>query len=181
MEWLTNLLKNLRDWLPRKYFISPDEGGIRITLGNIVKTLTPGWYYYWPVIQECRGINVAPQVVDLRPQSALTSDLNDIAISGGIKYKISDQRKALLDVQDYDKSIQTVALGIICEFVSGHAFEDIISDLSELKEIILSGIREEASGMGLKIMKIYITDIGRTKNIRMLGGEHAIIEDTSDE
>ena len=181
MEWLTNLLKNLRDWLPRKYFINPDEGGVRITLGSHVKTMTPGYYYYWPVIQECKGISVTPQVIDLRPQSALTSDLNDLAISGGIKYRISNQHKALLSVQDYDKSIQTVALGIICEFISCHTFEDIVYDLPKLKEIIKSGIREEATGMGLKIMKVYITDIGRTKNIRVMGGEHPVIGGTEDE
>ncbi len=180
MQWLTDLLKNIRDWLPRKYFINPDEGGIRITLGNRVKTLVPGWYYYWPVLQECEGINIAPQVVDLRPQSAMTKDTKDIVISGGIKYKISDPRKALLDVQDYDKSIQTVALGIICEFIATHNFEDL-TDLSDLRNTILTGIRDEAAGMGLKIMKIYITDIGRTKNIRIMGGEHTVIEETKDE
>lgn len=175
MEWLADLLKNLRDWLPRKYFINPDEGGVRITLGNHIKTLYPGWYYYWPVIQECRGINVAPQVVDLRPQSSLTEDLQDLAISGGIKYKVSDARKALLEAQDYDKSIQTVALGSICEFVSKHPFESI-NNLGEIRDIILTSVREEAAGMGLKIMKVYITDIGRTKNIRVMGdGHHTVI------
>ncbi|KKL82127.1 hypothetical protein LCGC14_1987860 [marine sediment metagenome] len=180
MEWLADLLKNLRDFLPRKYFINPNEGGVRITLGKHVKTLEPGWYYYWPVIQECEGMNTSPQIVDLRPQSALTNDTKDIAISGGIKYRVSDARKALLDVQDYDKSIQTLALGIICEFISNHKFEDL-SDLSELKENILSGIRDEATGMGLKIMKVYITDIGRTKNIRIMGGDRTIIEEDKNE
>ena len=180
MEWLTNLLKNLRDWLPRKYFINPDEGGIRITLGNHVKTLVPGWYYYWPVLQECFGYKVTPQIVDMRPQSALTRDLENIAISGGIKYKISDIRKALLEVYDYDGSIRTLALGIICEYVGRHDFEDL-TNLSELKEAILSGVRDEAAGMGLKIMKVYITDIGETKNIRIMGGEHTVIEGTEDE
>ena len=180
MEWLTNLLKNLRDWLPRKYFINPDEGGIRITLGNHVKTLVPGWYYYWPVLQECSGYKVTPQVVDLRPQSALTGDLKDIVISGGIKYRISDIRKALLEVHDYDAGIQTMALGIICEFVGRHQFEDL-TDLSELRETILSGIRDEATGMGLKIMKVYITDIGRTKNIRMMGSDRVVIEEPENE
>ncbi|KKL22491.1 hypothetical protein LCGC14_2434900 [marine sediment metagenome] len=142
--------------------------------------MEPGWYYYWPILQECNGLNTTPQVVDLRPQSALTSDTKDIAISGGIKYRVSDARKTLLDVQDHDKSIQTLALGIICEFISKHRFEDL-SDLSELKESILSGIREEATGMGLKIMKVYITDIGRTRNIRMMGGGPAVIEEDKDE
>ncbi len=180
MEWLTNLLKNLRDWLPRKYFINPDEGGIRITLGNRVKTLVPGWYYYWPVLQECFGYKVTPQIVDMRPQSALTKDLENIAISGGIKYRISDIRKALLEVYDYDGSIRTLALGIICEYVGRHNFEEL-TNLSELREAILSGVRDEAAGMGLKIMKVYITDIGKTKNIRVMGSSHPIIEETEDE
>ena len=180
MEWLANLLKNLRDWLPRKYFLSPDEGGIRITLGNRVKTLISGWYYYWPVLQECRGIKIAPQLVDLRPQSALTKDMKDIVISGGIKYRVSDCRKAILEVHDYDKGIQAIALGIICEFAGRHNFEDL-TNLSELREAILVGVREEASGMGLKIIKVYITDIGRTKNIRIMGGEHNVIEGSEDE
>lgn len=180
MEWLADLLKNLRDFLPRKYFINPDEGGVRITLGRHVKTLVPGWYYYWPVIQECEGMNISPQVVDLRPQSAMTKDFKNLAISGGVKYKVSDPRKALLDVQDYDKSIQTMALGIICEFISTHQFSDL-SDLSELKESILFGIREEAAGMGLKIMKVYITDIGETTNVRMMRTDHVIREGNDDE
>ncbi|KKN51312.1 hypothetical protein LCGC14_0624200 [marine sediment metagenome] len=180
MEWLTNLLKNLRDWLPRKYFLGPDESGLRLTLGNRVKTLMPGWYYYWPVLQECRGIKVNPQLVDLRPQSALTRDLKDIVISGGIKYRVSDCRKAMLDVHDYDENIRTLALGIICEYVGHHNFEDL-TNLTELREAILSGVRDEAAGMGLKIMKVYITDIGRTKNIRIMGGEHTVIEEPENE
>ena len=180
MEWLADLLKNLRDFLPRKYFINPDEGGIRITLGNHVKTMTPGYYYYWPVLQECRGIKVAPQLVDLRPQSALTKDMKDIVISGGIKYRVSDCSKAMLEVHDYDEGIQAIALGIICEFVGHHNFEDLI-DLSGLREAVLSGIRDEAAGMGLKIMKVYITDIGRTKNIRVMGSSPSVITEEEDE
>ncbi len=180
MDWLADLLKNLRDILPRKYFINPDEGGIRLTLGNRVKALVPGWYYYWPVLQECFGYKVTPQIVDMRPQSALTKDLENIAISGGIKYRISDIRKAALEVHDYDESIRTLALGIICEFVGRHKFEDL-TNLSELREAILSGVRDEAAGMGLKIMKVYITDIGKTKNIRVMGGEHPVIVETEDE
>ncbi len=180
MDWLADLLKNLRDILPRKYFINPDEGGIRITLGTHVKTMTPGYYYYWPVIQDCRGIKITPQLVDLRPQSALTSDLKDIVISGGIKYKVSDCRKAMLEVHDYDENIQTMALGIICEYVGHHNFADL-TNLSELREAILSGIRDEAAGMGLKIMKVYITDIGKTKNIRVMGSSPSIIVEEEDE
>ncbi len=140
----------------------------------------PGWYYYWPVLQKCIGIKVTPQLVDLRPQSALTNDLKDIVISGGIMYRVSDCSKALLEVHDYDENIQTVALGIICEFISHHSFQDLI-DLSDLRNTILFGVREDAAGMGLKIMKVYITDIGRTKNIRIMGEGRTVIEEKENE
>jgi len=167
-DWISNLLKCVRDVFPRTFIVCPDEGGVRITLGKRVKTLQPGWFIYWPVIQSCRSINIVPQVVDLRPQSTLTSDLQNIAISGGIKYRVNDAKKALLDVEDYDKSVETLALGIICEYATEHTLSALL-DFSEFRKIITAGVRGEADGFGLKIMQVYITDIGKTKNIRIMG------------
>jgi hypothetical protein len=55
-------------------------------------------------------------------------------------------------------------------------FEDI-NEFDALRDCILTGIREEAAGMGLKIMKVYITDIGTNKNIRMMGSTYLGVED----
>ena len=176
MEWLSELLKSLRDWFPRKCFIAPDEGGVRITLGSIIKILNPGWYLYWPPLQECRVIKIAPQIVDLRAQSALTQDKVNLAVSGGIKYRVSDCKKAILSVLDYDKAIQTLALGIIAEYINLRVFSDL-DDLTKIREAILAGIKEEARGMGLYIMRVYITDIGMAKNIRVLGSSNYIYDE----
>ncbi len=177
MEWLNSLLEAIRDMFPRLQMVLPSEGGIRSTLGKYVKVLRPGWYLFWPVVQSCGTVDVVPQVVDLRPQSCLTKDLKDVVISGGVKYRVTDVRKAMFEVADYDKDIQVMSLGIIAEFISKHLFEDI-NDFDALSDCILTGIREEAAGMGLKIMKVYITDIGTNKNIRMMGDvSHASFEE----
>jgi regulator of protease activity HflC (stomatin/prohibitin superfamily) len=177
MEWLGKLLEAIRDLFPALFMVEPSEGGIRLTLGKYVKTLKPGWYVYWPVIQFCDSVDVVPQVVDLRPQSCLTADMKDVVISGGVKYRVSDARKAMFSVSDYDKDIQVMSLGIIAEFISKHLFEDI-NEFVALQDIILVGIREEAAGMGLKIMKVYITDIGTNKNIRMMGRDNSVVLET---
>ncbi len=175
-DWISGLLKCIRDFFPRMFIVCPDEGGVRITLGKRVKTLIPGWYIYWPLIQSCRSINVVPQVVDLRPQSTLTSDLQNVVISGGIKYRVSDSKKALLDVENYDKSMETLALGIICEYTTKHTLEELL-DFTEFRKTITSGVRAEAEGFGLKIMQVYITDIGKTKNIRIMGSGNVYDDD----
>ena len=98
MEWLENILETLRNIFPRTFTIFPDEAGVRITFGTRVKSLGPGWYVFWPPIQHVEKLSVMPQAVDLRPQSVHTSDGVDMVISGAILYRISDAKKAILNV-----------------------------------------------------------------------------------
>lgn len=166
MNWLTQLLDRLLCWIPRIWLVSPDEGGIRATLGKRIKLTLPGWYTYWPLIQEMIKITITPQVVDLRAQSVLTADHRDLCFGGGIMYRVDDPVKAILKVQDYDKSLYTLALGIVTDYISQHNFDNCV--VAEIREAILKGVREDAAGWGLKIMRMYITDFGTTKNIRIL-------------
>lgn len=167
MEWLTEILTAVRNVFPKSFSVFPDEGGVRITFGKRVKALKSGWYIYWPLIQHVEKISITPQPIDLRAQSVLTSDNIDMAISGAILYKINDARKAILEVQDYDRSVVTVALGVIAEHIGNHQSDKL--EIEKLREAILTKVREEAVGFGLKIMRVYITDLGHAKNLRILG------------
>jgi hypothetical protein len=76
--------------------------------------------------------------------------------------------KALLDVHDYDQSLQNVVLGIVCEYVRQHTLEQLKQNIDGLKNRLLEIIRKESSGWGLWIQSVSITDIGRTRNFRLL-------------
>ncbi len=168
MSWLKELISKLFAWLPRLYYINPDEGGVRITLGKYYELKEPGWYFYWPIIHQMCVIAIVPQVQDLRGQSLFTKDMENVLISGAVTYKVIDASKAILTVQDYDKSLMNTALGTITEFVTSKTKQECM-DITALKDEILKGLREEASGWGLKIMKIAITDFGDITNIRVIG------------
>jgi len=168
VDWLKEFISKLFAWLPRLYYINPDEGGVRITLGKYYKLKEPGWYVYWPILHQMCVIAVMPMVKDLRGQSLFTKDMENVLISGAITYRVVDASKTILAVQDYEKSLMNLALGIITEFVTSKTKQDCMN-ISALKDEILRGLREEASGWGLKIMKIAITDFGDTKNIRIVG------------
>ncbi len=167
MNWLTELITQLFSFIPRMWTVLPDESGVRVTLGKHVKATPPGWYFYWPIIQEIIKITVTPQVVDLRAQSVLTSDGKDMCFGGAIMYKINNAKCAILKIQDYDRSLQALALGIISRYI-GSIKSGYKIDVPKIETAILDGVREEAAGWGLKIMKAYITDLGTAKNIRIL-------------
>lgn len=164
MNWLTQLLDRLLCWIPRIQLVSPDESGIRVTLGKRVKSTPPGWYVYWPLIQKIMVITVTPQVVDIRPQSVLTHDGKSLCCGGAIKYRIKDSAAAILKVQDYDKTLQALCLGVISRYFASRD----AGDYGDLENCVLKGVKEAARGWGLDILAVYITDIGISRNIRLL-------------
>ena len=178
MGWLTNLIDRLLSIFPRLVIIAPDESGVRYTPGIVkgirVMSLTSGWWVYWPLIQNIETIRCKTQVKDLRPQSVWTADRIEMTVSGAIRYRVRSAQKALLEVFDYDQNVQTVALGIIQQYVRGHELENL--DIQQLEDEMLKGVRKASEGWGLYIEKVYITDIGRTQNIRILLNESILGE-----
>jgi len=168
MDWLKEIVNRLLSVFPSVVILAPHEAGVRITLGKHIKSLGAGIYVFWPMIQRILWIEIKTQVNDLRVQSCWTSDGKNVAVGGAIMYYIKDARKALLEVQDFDKSLNAMATGIILEFVNKRTLDDC-RDIEKLKAEILKGIKADAQGWGLQIQRVYINDIGSAINVRLLG------------
>lgn len=168
MNWLSELINRLFCWVPRIVLVGPDEGGVRETYGHKFTLLVPGWYVYWPLLQECFVISVTPQVVDLRGQSLWTVNGDNIVMSGTVMYRVDHADRALLQVQNCDQSLQALALGILSDYVAEKTLEEC-RDREMLKQETLNRIRKVTVGWGLKIMGVYISDIGNVENIRLIG------------
>lgn len=153
-------------WIPRICLINPDESGVRITGGKRFRAKGPGWYIWWPLIQECKKITVTPQVVDLREQSLTTQDGAEKAISGAVEYDIRDAIKAILHVQDYDKNLPTLCLGKIADYVETHPANECRSAL--IKTELRKEIREHVNKWGIRILNIFITDNVSAKTYRIM-------------
>jgi len=117
MEWLKVIFDRLLSIFPRILILTSYEAAIRVTFGKYCKSKQTGWYIYWPLIQRVIWLEIQTQVVDLRTQSIRTKDNKDIIISGAIQYSIKDIKKAIENVQDIDKAIETISLGIVFNFV----------------------------------------------------------------
>ncbi len=167
---LGDLLSYFLKVVPRLWIVEPDEGGVRTTLGTRIKPTPPGWYIYWPLIQVCEGIKTKVQVKDVRIQSVWTKDGVEIAMSVGIRYSVANARLAILNCFDYDANIQVIALGLMTSAVSNLKLEELMDPETRrvLCESVFMGVKEKSRGWGLKIEEIVITDIGKTRNFRLL-------------
>lgn len=134
-----------------------------------ITEMKPGnWYWLIPLFMEHLVVPVKTDVKDVRIQSSWTKDGQDIAIGVSIRYYVTNSMKAILEVTDYDESIQNIALGLVSDYVEDHTIEELRNSRGVLKEELLKALRDEASGWGLKIQAVKVTDIGRTQNFRHL-------------
>lgn len=166
MEWLKELFDKLLSVFPQLSMVNPDEAGYRITLGKYIKPIKPGWYIYWPLIQELSLITITPQVKDVRIQSVWTSDYVNLCVGLAIKYRVKDAVAAQLKVQDYDQSLQNSALIAGIEFVTAHLKEEL--NIIKMNEALTKILRAKAYGWGIDVQDVSVTDVGKTRNIRLL-------------
>lgn len=167
MNWILELLDKLFFWIPRFYFLGPDEAGVRTTMGDRVEEIGPGWYIDWPVIHSFWKVNTSVQGVKFAVQSVTTRDDVALAIRGILLYRVINARKAIYEVDDFDQSLEAVACGVIEEFTSGKQYGEL-ADREALKVEIIKDIRDIANGWGIKVWKVFIADIGKVTNIRVL-------------
>ena len=168
MNWLNRIFEFISSWIPKIVLIEPDEEGLRISLGCHVRSLLPGWYVFLPLLQTCAKITVSTQIKDIREQSLTTKDGKNVIVGGAVQYRITDVRKALLNVMDFDSALQTLVLGTISTHVSNRDYDEC-RNIPDLENVLLKGTREVASGFGLKVARVFITDFCKADTYRIVG------------
>lgn len=178
MAWLQDLIEKILSFVPRVHKLEPFQAGIRTTWGRYIGELYPGVYFYWPLIQTIWWVSTAPQVVDLKNQSCRTIDGHDIVISGAVQYKVVSARKHILNVHDSEKSLTTLALGVLCEYFNTRTLEQC-KEIIVIKKELKKALNNAAAGWGVRIEEVFVTDLGKVRNIRLLTDGSSLIQTNS--
>ena len=84
------------------------------------------------------------------------------------EYSVTDPQKALLEVMDYDESLQRYGLAMIAKYAVTHTFKEL-TELSKLEKEVLKDSRKKAKEWGLYISKFWLTDVVEHKVYRIMG------------
>jgi regulator of protease activity HflC (stomatin/prohibitin superfamily) len=166
MDFMKHIMKATKIF-PRFVAIFPNEGGVFLRMGKYKKTLRPGLYFCFPIVDEIQKLDITPQVINLPNQSVTTKDTKTIAVSGAVEYSIYDPQKALLEVQNFDVSLQNLSMGIIGNYIKQRTYRDCIK-LDGLEKEVVKGIRKKASDWGLKVIRFWITDMAQHRVYRLM-------------
>lgn len=146
--------------------LNPYEQGVLIRLGRYVETLEPGFHWVWPLgIDTVFNEHVTPRTEHLRGLSTTTADDKSVGFDVVVTYRISDLRKAILEVTALQDAIADTVAGHVGTALATANWEDIRS--GKVLEEITAVCRKRGFRWGVEIMSIQFAGVALVRNLRL--------------
>lgn len=164
-EVLGNWVQTWWEHLKPFYIIEQYNMGIQLRFGKYYKVLNPGIHFKVPFFDTVIEHTVVPTTMRLYSQSLTTKDEKSIVVEGVIKYRISDIKVFLLEVNDAVDAISDMTQAIIKTVIMERTWEECKSN--EIDNIITKKARTESKKWGIEIIQVTLSDMGIIRSIRL--------------
>lgn len=166
MEHLFALLAQWWHALLPAFVVWPYEEGVHLSIvGAFTREVKPGFYFKWPfdMVHKC---NVMPTSADMRAQSLVTADGVDVVVHAAIVWSVHNAARFLLEVEDQDAVLADSVYGVVTEMVTATKWADLSPE--EFREECFKRARARAFRYGVRIDRLYFSDIARTQSLRLI-------------
>lgn len=146
--------------------INEYERGILFTFGKFSHILSPGWHVVLPVIQFYKKIDIRTKAVDVPDQEAITKDNVSIRINAVIYYKITDAKKAVLEVENYYYAVGQLAQTTMRNTVGSVTLDELLSEREKISNAIWAIIDKETDPWGIKVENVELKDVSLPEEMK---------------
>jgi len=164
------LIEWLADWIPRIGICRATHRGVRFKWGKQKIEIKPGIYVFWPRVTEAFLYPVVRQTANLPMQLLETRDGTPVVVSVVVVFEICDIIAALADSWDIEDTIADVSLRVAARVVTTNNYEWLRENLTGKAETKLTtGCRSDLRPYGVRVLRVFATDFGRTRSYRIVG------------
>ncbi|MBM7870921.1 regulator of protease activity HflC (stomatin/prohibitin superfamily) [Clostridium pascui] len=128
--------------------------------GQFFKVLEPGWHFTIPFVDFVRKkVSTKQQILDIEPQSVITSDNVKISIDNVIFYKVMDSKDAVYNIENYKSGIVYSTITNMRNIVGNMSLDEVLSGRDKINNELLKVIDEITDAYGIKILSVEIKNI----------------------
>lgn len=154
------------------FVINEYQEGLILRFGKYHKSYKSGIHWKIPFFDDVLKTHIITTTLSTPPQSLCTKDNFEIVIEAVVKYQIEDSKKFLLDIYDTQDGIQDITQAIIKEVVMEKSWEECKD--SDLDNLITKKVRSEVKKYGIKVEKVTLVSITRTRSLRLIGNANQL-------
>ena len=147
--------------------IRPIEVGVVEFLGKYSKTATAGLNWINPLSHRMYKVNITERRVDIDPQSIITKDKLNAEVDGVVYYKVTDVKKAIYNVNDFETSVPSLAKttlrAVIGKMTLTEANENRDTINSEVEKIL----ELEVHKWGINVVRVELQRIEPPEDVQI--------------
>lgn len=161
-EFLAASLEALLPW----FVVQPYQRALQIRLGKFVRELGPGFHWIIPLhIDYILHENVNTRVEKIEGLITTTADGKSIGFDAIVTYRISNMKKALLEIEGLRDAITDSCAGTIGTALTELSWADIWH--TKVWDTLTASCRKKGWRWGVEIEAVQLTGVAIVKNLRL--------------
>ncbi len=162
------LLGALLIWLaPRLVSFRDYERGVFFRFGKFLRVAGPGPVITFPSIESYVRVDLRENRIDLPPQPVITQDNISITVDVVCMVKVTDPKKAVLNVKDYQHALSDLLYAEIRNAVSELPLQSVLDRTDDIRKVMLDHTTPTAESWGVKIVRVEIERILLPDELRL--------------
>jgi len=139
--------------------IRPVEEGLIEFLGRYSKTAGAGFNFIIPGFHRMHKINITERRVDIDPQSIITKDKLNAEVDGVVYYKVTDVKKAIYNVNDFETSVPSLAKTTLRAVIGKMTLTEANENRDRINENVEKILDLEVSKWGIEVVRVELQRI----------------------
>ena len=152
------------------------ERGVRFTLGKYQGIMLPGLRVVIPIIQSWRRVDIRVKAVDVPDQDAITKDNVSLKVNAVLYYKVSDSKKSIIEVEEYNYAVSQLAQTTMRDVVGEVTLDGVLSERDSVSKRIREIVDKSSDPWGIKVESVELKHIELPEQLKRTIGKEAEAE-----
>ncbi|MBR9705821.1 slipin family protein [Candidatus Pacearchaeota archaeon] len=152
------------------------ERGVRFTLGKFSGIMVPGLRLVIPIFQTWNRVDIRVKAVDVPDQDAITRDNVSLKVNAVLYYKVSDSKKAIIEVEEFNYAVSQLAQTTMRDVVGEVTLDGLLSKRDAVSKRIKEIVDKATDPWGIKVDSVELKHVELPEQLKRTIGKEAEAE-----
>ena len=152
------------------------ERGVKFTLGRFSGIMSPGLKIVIPILQTWQRVDIRIKAIDVPDQDAITKDNVSIKVNAVLYYKVSDSKKAIIEVEHFNYAVSQLAQTTMRDVVGEVTLDDLLSKRDSVSKKIREIVDKATDPWGIKVESVELKHVELPDQLKRTIGKEAEAE-----
>ena len=142
------------------------ERGVIFRLGRYAGTKGPGIFLIIPFVDKMVKIDLRVVTLDVPSQDVITRDNVPIKVDAVVYFKITEPKKAIIDVEDYRKATSQISQTSLRSVVGASTLDELLSEREVVNQKLHEAIDAATDPWGIKVPTVEVKHVEIASNMQ---------------